>query len=140
MVRLVLISQNRLEVITRLWFNQPQKPVNEHLMEVLIFTDALKRASAASITVIMPYYGYSRQDRKAKSRHPSTAKLVADLLQVAGVDRVICIDLHAAQLQGFFNIPIDNFPGMPLLSSTLFKSKSGKCHNRITRSWRCDTC
>lgn len=93
------------------------KPVNEHLMEVLIFTDALKRASAASITVIMPYYGYSRQDRKAKSRQPITAKLVADLLQVAGVDRVICIDLHAAQLQGFFNIPIDNFPGMPLLAA-----------------------
>jgi ribose-phosphate pyrophosphokinase len=93
------------------------KPVNDHIMEVLIFTDALKRASAASITIIMPYYGYSRQDRKAKSRQPITAKLIADLLQVAGVDRVICIDLHAAQIQGFFDIPIDNFPGMPLLAS-----------------------
>ncbi len=93
------------------------KPVNEHLMEILIFTDALKRASAASVTIIMPYYGYSRQDRKAKSRQPITAKLVADLLQVSGVDRVICIDLHAAQIQGFFDIPIDNFPGMPLIST-----------------------
>lgn len=93
------------------------KPVNEHVMEILIFTDALKRASAASVTIIMPYYGYSRQDRKAKSRQPITAKLVADLLQVSGVDRVICIDLHAAQIQGFFDIPIDNFPGMPLIST-----------------------
>lgn len=97
------------------------KPVNDHLMEVLIFADALKRASAASITIIMPYYGYSRQDRKAKSRQPITAKLVADLLQVSGVDRVICIDLHAAQIQGFFDIPIDNFPGMPLLASYFLK-------------------
>ncbi|MCV2231471.1 ribose-phosphate diphosphokinase [Paracholeplasma manati] len=97
------------------------KPVNDHLMEILIFTDALKRASAASITIIMPYYGYSRQDRKAKSRQPITAKLVADLLQVSGVDRVICIDLHAAQIQGFFDIPIDNFPGMPLLASYFLK-------------------
>lgn len=93
------------------------KPVNDSVMEVLIMTDALKRASAASVTIIMPYYGYSRQDRKAKSRQPITAKLVADLLQTAGVDRVICIDLHAAQIQGFFDIPIDNFPGMPLLAS-----------------------
>lgn len=99
------------------------KPVNESLMEVLIMTDALKRASAASITILMPYYGYSRQDRKAKSRQPITAKLVADLLQVAGVDRVICIDLHAAQIQGFFDIPIDNFPGMPLLASYFVDSK-----------------
>lgn len=99
------------------------KPVNDHLMEVLIFADALKRASAASITIIMPYYGYSRQDRKAKSRQPITAKLVADLLQVSGVDRVICIDLHAAQIQGFFDIPIDNFPGMPLLASYFLKCK-----------------
>lgn len=91
-------------------------PANEHLMELLIMTDALKRASARSITVIMPYYGYSRQDRKAKSRQPITAKLIADMLQVAGVSRVICIDLHAAQVQGFYNIPIDNFPAAPLLA------------------------
>lgn len=92
-------------------------PVNEHLMEVLIMTDALKRASAASVTLLMPYFGYSRQDRKAKSRQPITAKLVADLIQTAGANRVICIDLHAAQIQGFFDIPIDNFPAAPLLAS-----------------------
>lgn len=89
-------------------------PVNENLMELLIFIDALKRASAREIIVILPYYGYSRQDRKAKSRQPISAKLVADLLTVAGVTRVICMDLHAAQIQGFFNIPIDNLQGMPL--------------------------
>ena len=77
-------------------------PANEHLMELLIFTDALKRASAKSVTVIMPYYGYSRQDRKSKSRQPITAKLVADMLQVAGISRLIVIDLHAGQVQGFF--------------------------------------
>ena len=93
------------------------KPVNENLMEALIMTDALKRASAASVTLIMPYFGYSRQDRKAKSRQPITAKLVADLIQTAGANRVICIDLHAAQIQGFFDIPIDNFPAAPLLAS-----------------------
>ncbi len=91
-------------------------PANEHVMELLIMADALKRASAKTITVLMPYYGYSRQDRKAKSRQPITAKLIADMLQVAGVNRVICIDLHAAQIQGFFNIPIDNFPAAPLLA------------------------
>lgn len=91
-------------------------PANDHIMELLIFADAVKRASAKSVTVIMPYYGYSRQDRKSKSRHPITAKLVADMLTTAGVDRVISIDLHAAQIQGFFNIPIDNFPAGPLLA------------------------
>ncbi|PKK96829.1 MAG: ribose-phosphate pyrophosphokinase [Tenericutes bacterium HGW-Tenericutes-3] len=91
-------------------------PANEHLMELLILADAIKRASAKTLTVLMPYYGYSRQDRKAKSRQPITAKLIADMLQVAGVDRLICIDLHAAQIQGFFNIPIDNFPAAPLLA------------------------
>ncbi|RJX25165.1 MAG: ribose-phosphate pyrophosphokinase [Acholeplasma sp.] len=98
-------------------------PANEHLMELLIMSDALKRASAKNITVIMPYYGYSRQDRKAKSRQPITAKLVADMLQVAGVDRLICIDLHAAQIQGFFNIPIDNFPASPLLADYFMYTK-----------------
>ncbi|NLN51114.1 MAG: ribose-phosphate pyrophosphokinase, partial [Acholeplasmataceae bacterium] len=92
-------------------------PVNEHLMELLIMIDALKRASATSVTILMPYFGYSRQDRKAKSRQPITAKLVADLIQTAGANRVICIDLHAAQVQGFFDIPIDNFPAAPLLAS-----------------------
>jgi ribose-phosphate pyrophosphokinase len=91
-------------------------PANKHVMELLIMADAIKRASAKSLTVIMPYYGYSRQDRKSKSRQPITAKLVADLYEVAGIDRVISIDLHAAQIQGFFNIPIDNFPAGPLLA------------------------
>lgn len=91
------------------------KPVNEHYMELLIMIDALKRASAKSINVIMPYYGYSRQDRKAQSRQPISAKLVADLLTVAGANRLICLDLHAAQIQGFYNIPIDNFAATPII-------------------------
>ncbi|PKR77501.1 ribose-phosphate pyrophosphokinase [Halalkalibacillus sediminis] len=91
-------------------------PVNEHLMELLIMIDALKRASARSINIVMPYYGYARQDRKARSREPITAKLVADLLETAGADRVITLDLHAAQIQGFFNIPIDHLVGVPILS------------------------
>ena len=98
-------------------------PVNEYVMEVLIMCDAVKRASASSVTVIMPYYGYSRQDRKAQARQPITAKLIADLLQVAGATRVICIDLHAAQVQGFFNIPIDNFPAAPMLAKYFIKKK-----------------
>ncbi len=92
-------------------------PANEHLMELLIMIDALRRASSTSITILMPYFGYSRQDRKAKSRQPITAKLVADLLQTAGANRVVSIDLHAGQVQGFFDIPIDNFPAAPLLGS-----------------------
>ncbi|CCV63674.1 Ribose-phosphate pyrophosphokinase [Alteracholeplasma palmae J233] len=100
-------------------------PANDHLMEVLILADALKRASAASIAVIMPYFGYSRQDRKSRSRQPITAKLIADLLQVSGVNRVACMDLHAAQIQGFFDIPIDNFPAAPLLAA-YFKKKDLK--------------
>lgn len=83
-------------------------PVNENLMELLIFIDALKRASAKEINIVIPYYGYSRQDRKSKSRQPITAKLVANLLEVAGADRVIAIDLHASQIQGFFDIPTDH--------------------------------
>lgn len=99
------------------------QPANDNIMEVLVLTDALKRASAASITIIMPYFGYSRQDRKVKSRQPITAKLIANLLTVAGVDRVVSIDLHAAQIQGFFDIPIDNFPAAPLLASYFRKKK-----------------
>ncbi|KAA1036177.1 ribose-phosphate diphosphokinase [Macrococcus equipercicus] len=91
-------------------------PVNEHLMELLIMIDALKRASAATINVLMPYYGYARQDRKARSREPITAKLVADMIEKAGADRVIALDLHAPQIQGFFNIPIDHLMGVPILS------------------------
>ena len=91
------------------------QPVNESYMELLIMIDALKRASAKSINVIMPYYGYSRQDRKARAREPISAKLMADLIQAAGATRVLAVDLHAAQIQGFFNIPIDNFEALPLL-------------------------
>lgn len=89
-------------------------PVNEHYMELLIMIDALKRASAKTINVIMPYYGYSRQDRKALSRQPISAKLIADLLTVAGATRVVSMDLHAAQIQGFYDIPIDNFEAAPI--------------------------
>lgn len=87
-------------------------PVNDNLMELLIFIDALKRASAKEINVVIPYYGYSRQDRKAKSRQPISAKLVANLLQTAGANRVIAIDLHASQIQGFFDIPTDHLTAL----------------------------
>ncbi|MGM8366145.1 ribose-phosphate diphosphokinase [Virgibacillus sp. W0181] len=91
-------------------------PVNHHLMELLIMIDALKRASATSINIVMPYYGYARQDRKARSREPITAKLIANLLETAGADRVITLDLHAPQIQGFFDKPIDHLQGVPILS------------------------
>ena len=90
-------------------------PVNDNLMELLILIDAAKRASAGRITAVMPYFEYARQDRKARSRDPITAKLVADLLTSAGADRVLTMDLHAAQIQGFFNIPVDNLLGGPTL-------------------------
>jgi ribose-phosphate pyrophosphokinase len=90
-------------------------PTNNNLMELLIMTDALKRASAATITAVIPYYGYARQDRKAAPRTPITAKLVADLITTAGVDRVVTVDLHAGQIQGFFNIPVDNLYAAPVI-------------------------
>ncbi len=89
-------------------------PVSEKLMELLICCDALKRASAKEITAIIPYFGYARQDRKAKARQPITARLVADLLQVAGVDRVVATDLHAPQIQGFFSCPVDDVSAIPI--------------------------
>ncbi|MDK1725649.1 ribose-phosphate pyrophosphokinase [Dellaglioa algida] len=89
-------------------------PVNENLMELLIMVDALRRASAGTINVVMPYYGYARSDRKARSREPITAKLVANFIQLAGVSRVITLDLHAAQLQGFFNIPVDHLVSLEI--------------------------
>ena len=91
------------------------EPVNDNLMELLIMIDAMKRASAGRISAVMPYYGYARQDRKAKARDPITAKLVADMLVAAGADRVVTMDLHAAQIQGYFTIPVDHLVGMPLL-------------------------
>jgi len=91
-------------------------PVNNNLMELLIMIDAFKRASAGRITAVMPYYGYARQDRKVKSRDPITAKLVADLLTAAGAHRILTMDLHAAQIQGYFNIPVDHLLGAPILA------------------------
>ncbi len=92
-------------------------PGNEYLIELLIMIDALRRASAKEINVVIPYYGYARQDRKAKAREPITAKLVANMLEKAGADRVLALDLHAAQLQGYFDIPVDHLLGVPLLAS-----------------------
>lgn len=91
-------------------------PVNDNLMELLIMIDALKRASAKTINVVMPYYGYARQDRKARSREPITAKLVANMLTAAGATRVLTLDLHAVQIQGFFDIPVDHLMAAPLLA------------------------
>jgi len=117
-------------------------PVNEHLMELLIMIDALKRASAKTISIVMPYYGYARQDRKARSREPITAKLVANLLETAGASRVITLDLHAPQIQGFFDIPIDHLMGVPILAD-YFKNKNlqdivivSPDHGGVTRARR----
>ena len=92
------------------------KPVNDNLMELLVMTDAMRRASAGRITAVVPYFGYARQDRKAKSRDPISAKLVANLITAAGADRVLTMDLHANQIQGFFDIPVDNLRGAPLFA------------------------
>ena len=100
------------------------QPVNENLMELLIMIDAVKRASARTVNVVMPYYGYARQDRKARSREPITAKLVANLLETAGATRVIALDLHAPQIQGFFDILIDHLLAVPLISD-YFLNESG---------------
>ena len=101
-------------------------PTNNNLMELLVMTDALKRASAATITAVIPYYGYARQDRKAAPRTPITAKLVADLITTAGVDRVVTVDLHAGQIQGFFNIPVDNLYAAPVILEYLKKRFDGE--------------
>lgn len=98
-------------------------PVNNHLMELLIMIDALKRASAKTINLVVPYYGYARQDRKARAREPITAKLVANLIETAGATRMINLDLHAPQIQGFFDIPNDHLMGVPILGE-YFKSKN----------------
>ena len=98
-------------------------PVNDNLMEMLIMIDAMKRASAARITAVMPYFGYARQDRKAKARDPITAKLVANLITAAGADRVLTMDLHAAQIQGYFDIPLDHLQGGAILAD-YFNSKN----------------
>ena len=106
-------------------------PVNNNLMELLIMIDALKRASAGRITAVVPYYGYARQDRKAKARDPISAKLVADLISVAGVDRVLSMDLHVAQIQGFFNIPVDHLMGTPILAPYFIEKFRDIPHDQI---------
>lgn len=98
-------------------------PVNNNLMEMLVIIDALRRASAGRITAVMPYFGYARQDRKARARDPITAKLVADLITTAGADRILTMDLHAPQLQGFFDIPVDHLVGIPVLAKEIQKQK-----------------
>ncbi|MDI6604756.1 MAG: ribose-phosphate pyrophosphokinase [Thermoanaerobacteraceae bacterium] len=100
-------------------------PVNNNLMELLIMMDAFKRASAYEITAVIPYYGYARQDRKAKARDPITAKLVADLITIAGADRVLTMDLHAAQIQGYFNIPVDHLLGGSILAKYFIEKELG---------------
>ncbi|MBR5741852.1 MAG: ribose-phosphate pyrophosphokinase, partial [Firmicutes bacterium] len=96
--------------------NSTNDPVNDNLMEICIMMDAMRRASAGRITAVIPYYGYARQDRKAKPRDPITSKLVANILVTAGADRVITMDLHAAQIQGYFDIPVDHLHGQPILT------------------------
>ena len=106
-------------------------PVNENLMELLIMVDALKRASAARINAVIPYYGYARQDRKDRPRVPISAKLVADLLTVAGVHRVICMDLHVGQIQGFFDIPVDHLYATPVVLDHLPQPRTGQAGGRF---------
>ena len=109
-------------------------PVNNNLMELLIMIDALKRASAGRITAVIPYFGYARQDRKAKARDPITAKLVANMITAAGADRVLTMDLHAAQIQGFFDIPVDNLAGNPIFVDYYAKKFGTDCENMMVVS------
>lgn len=109
-------------------------PVNDNLMELLVMIDALRRASAGRITAVIPYFGYARQDRKARARDPITAKLVADLISKAGADRVLTMDLHAPQLQGFFDIPVDHLLGIPVLCKGLMKEDFLKSDNLVVVS------
>lgn len=103
------------------------QPVNESLMELLIMIDAMRRASAGRVTAVMPYFGYARQDRKARARDPITAKLVANLLTQAGADRILTMDLHADQIQGFFDIPVDNLRGSPILMDYFAAKRDVEC-------------
>ena len=106
-------------------------PVNDNLMELLIMIDAMKRASAGRITAVIPYYGYARQDRKTRARDPISAKLVANLLTSAGANRVLTMDLHCAQIQGFFDIPVDNLVGLPLLTNYYSKKYGDALENEF---------
>ena len=114
--------------------NSTCKPVNDSLMELLVMIDACKRASAGRITAVIPYYGYARQDRKAKSRDPISAKLVANMLTAAGADRVLTMDLHADQIQGFFDIPVDNLRGNPIFVDYYAKKFGENCENMVVVS------
>ena len=109
-------------------------PVNDNLMELLIMIDAMKRASAGRITAVIPYFGYARQDRKAKARDPISAKLVANMLTAAGADRVLTMDLHAAQIQGFFDIPVDNLYGNPIFVDYYAKKFGERCEEMVVVS------
>jgi len=109
-------------------------PVNNNLMELLIMIDALKRASAGRITAVIPYFGYARQDRKAKARDPITAKLVANMIVAAGADRVLTMDLHASQIQGFFDIPVDNLLGNPIFVDYYAKKFGSQCEDLVVVS------
>ncbi len=110
------------------------KPVNDHLMELLIMIDACRRASAGRITAVIPYFGYARQDRKAKSRDPISAKLVANMIVAAGADRVLTMDLHASQIQGFFDIPVDNLLGNPIFVDYYAKKFGEKAEEMVVVS------
>ncbi|NLT57940.1 MAG: ribose-phosphate pyrophosphokinase [Clostridiales bacterium] len=110
-------------------------PVNDHLMELLIMIDAFKRASAGRITAVMPYFGYARQDRKARARDPISAKLVADLLTRAGADRVLTMDLHADQIQGFFDIPVDHLQGAGSLATYFKKKMKKEGHGKLSENF-----
>ena len=107
------------------------KPVNDNLMELLVMIDALRRASAGRITAVIPYFGYARQDRKAKARDPISAKLVANMITAAGADRVLTMDLHASQIQGFFDIPVDNLLGNPIFVDYYAKKFGDKCEDMM---------
>ena len=99
-------------------------PVNDHLMELLIFIDCLKRASARRVTAVIPYFGYARQDRKDEGRVPITAKLVANLITTAGADRVLAMDMHAEQIQGFFDIPLDHLHAAPVINANTSRASA----------------
>ena len=110
------------------------KPVNNNLMELLVMIDALRRASAGRITAVIPYFGYARQDRKAKARDPISAKLVANMITTAGADRVLTMDLHANQIQGFFDIPVDNMFGNPIFVDYYAKKFGERCEDMVVVS------
>ena len=110
------------------------RPVNDNLMELLVMTDAMRRASAGRITAVIPYFGYARQDRKTKARDPISAKLVANMIVAAGADRVLTMDLHAAQIQGFFDIPMDNLYGNPVFVDYYAKKFGERCEDMVVVS------